>query len=247
MGMTIQLINPNTTAAMTERLVLGAQARVRADTRLLGITNSAGPASIEGHYDEAMSVPGVLRAVGEGDALGVDGHVIACFGDPGLLAAREIARQPVIGIAEAAMHVATWLATGFSVVTTLERTCVIARHLVERYGFRDQCRGIHALEIAVLDLEADPEALYRALRGACVDALRTDGSGAIVLGCAGMAALAESLQEDLGVPVIDGVGAALNIVELLGALNLRTSKRGDLAYPLAKPYVGLRDFLPERR
>lgn len=49
---------------------------------------------------------------------GIDGYVIACFGDPGLLAARELARSPVIGIAEAAMHTATFIATGFSIVTS---------------------------------------------------------------------------------------------------------------------------------
>lgn len=243
MAMTIQLINPNTTAAMTAQMVTFAQPLVRPDTEIIGVTNSAGPASIEGHYDEALSVPGLLHAVREGEASGVSGHVIACFGDPGLLAAREIATQPVIGIAEAAMHVATWLATGFSIVTTLERTCVIAHHLAGRYGFNEQCKGIHAVEIAVLELDADPDALYERMRLACEQALLKDGSGAIVLGCAGMAPIAARLQDALDVPVIDGVGAALNIVELLASLNLRTSKRGDLAYPLAKPYSGFLGFL----
>ena len=54
-----------------------------------------------------MSLPGLLAAVRQGEAEGVDGHVIACFGDPGLLAARELARGPVLGIAEAAMHAAS--------------------------------------------------------------------------------------------------------------------------------------------
>lgn len=236
--MKIQLINPNTSTAMTASLAESARPLLRAGNQLLAVTNSAGPASIEGHYDEALSVPGLLQAIRDGERNGAEGHVIACFGDPGLLAAREIARHPVIGIAEAAMHLATWVATGFSIVTTLGRTKVIARHLVERYGFHQHCRGIHAVEIPVLALDDDAEGLLRLMRMACAQALEQDESGAIVLGCAGMSHLAATLTEELGVPVIDGVSAALKMVEMLGELKLSTSKRGDLDYPLAKPYAG---------
>ncbi|MFC5699557.1 aspartate/glutamate racemase family protein [Pseudomonas sp. GCM10022186] len=241
--MKIQLINPNTSAAMTASLAEAARPLLRPGNQLLAVTNGAGPASIEGHYDEALSVPGLLQAIRDGERDGAEGHVIACFGDPGLLAAREIARHPVIGIAEAAMHLATWVATGFSIVTTLGRTRVIARHLVERYGFHQHCRGIHAVEIPVLALDQDPQGLFRIMRAACLEALECDESGAIVLGCAGMSHLAQGLQEELGVPVIDGVSAALKMVELLGELRLSTSKRGDLDFPLPKPYAGfLRGF-----
>ncbi|MDH4569915.1 aspartate/glutamate racemase family protein [Pseudomonas sp. BN414] len=241
--MKIQLINPNTSVAMTSGIAEAASHLLRPGNQLLAVTNSAGPASIEGHYDEALSVPGLLQAIRDGERDGAEGHVIACFGDPGLLAAREIARFPVIGIAEAAMHLATWVATGFSVVTTLGRTKVIARHLVERYGFHQHCRGIHAVEIPVLALDEDPDGLFRIMRAACLEALERDESGAIVLGCAGMSHLAAALQEEIGVPVIDGVSAALKMVELLGELRLSTSKRGDLDFPLPKPYAGfLRGF-----
>lgn len=241
--MKIQLINPNTSVAMTASLAEAARPLLRPGNQLLAVTNGSGPASIEGHYDEALSVPGLLQAIRDGERDGAEGHVIACFGDPGLLAAREIARFPVIGIAEAAMHLATWVATGFSVITTLGRTKVIARHLVERYGFHQHCRGIHAVEIPVLALDQDPDGLLRIMRTACLEALERDESGAIVLGCAGMSHLAAGLQEELGVPVIDGVSAALKMVELLAELRLSTSKRGDLDFPLPKPYAGfLRGF-----
>ncbi|MDH4555327.1 aspartate/glutamate racemase family protein [Pseudomonas sp. BN417] len=241
--MKIQLINPNTSTAMTASLAESARPLLRAGNQLLAVTNSAGPASIEGHYDEALCVPGLLQAIRDGERDGAEGHVIACFGDPGLLAAREIARHPVIGIAEAAMHLATWVATGFSIVTTLGRTKVIARHLVERYGFHQHCRGIHAVEIPVLALDQDPQGLQRLMRAACLEALERDESGAIVLGCAGMSHLAIRLQDELGVPVIDGVSAAMKMVEMLGELRLSTSKRGDLDFPLPKLYAGfLRGF-----
>ena len=62
---------------------------------------------------------------------------------------------------------------------------------------------------------------------------------AIVLGCAGMADLAASLSAEFGVPVIDGVAAAVVLAEGLAAAGLKTSKRGGYARPLAKDYAGL--------
>ncbi|QNJ92636.1 aspartate/glutamate racemase family protein [Mycolicibacterium fluoranthenivorans] len=232
----IWVINPNTTRAMTSTIEACARAVAGPDTEIIGVTSEFGPPSIESHYDEAMSVPGLLDAVKRGEAHGVDGYVIACFGDPGLDAAREVARGPVIGIAEAAMHTASHLGRGFSVVTTLARTMGRAVDLAEHYGMQRFCRGIHACEIAVLDLETDPDA-RKIITEACREALETDDSDAIVLGCAGMADMCAAISADLGVPVIDGVTAATLTVQSLVTLGLRTSKRGEFAAPPEKQYT----------
>jgi allantoin racemase len=243
--MRIKVINPNTTASMTRQIGLAASAVAAPGTEILAVNPRKGPVSIEGHYDEAVSVIGLLEEIHAGEAEGIDGYVIACFGDPGLLAARELAKGPVLGIAEAAMHAASLIATGFSIVTTLERTRIIAEHLVLAYGMRRLCRRVRATDLAVLDLE--DAGARRVILEECRRALAEDGSGAIVLGCAGMADLAAALAQELGAPVIDGVGAAVKFVEALVGLKLGTSKRGDLAYPLAKPYAGDLDYLAPRR
>lgn len=236
--MRIKVINPNSTAAMTAVIAAAARAAASPGTEIVAATSPSGPASIEGHYDEAVSVIGLLEEIRAGEREGCDGYVVACFGDPGLLAAREAARGPVLGIAEAAMHAASFLSTGFSVVTTLGRTRIIAEHLLRNYGMEHHCRRVRATELAVLELD-DPASDARArILDACRRALDEDGSGAIVLGCAGMADLAADLQRELGVPVIDGVGIAVRFVEGLCGLGLSTSKRGDLAAPIRKPYAG---------
>lgn len=236
--MRIQVINPNTTASMTALIEASARAVAGPGTVVEAVTPIMGPASIESHYDEALAVPGVLAAVAAGERSGVDGHVLACFGDPGLDAAREIARGPVAGIAEAAMHVATMLGRGFSVVTTLSRTAGRARDLASRYVAGDACRGVHACEIPVLDLESDPTVLKRVVSISRA-ALERDGSDVIVLGCAGMAGLCTAVSRELGgVPVIDGVGAATLMVESLVRLSLVTASTGEYAPPPAKPYTG---------
>lgn len=232
----ILLVNPNTSAAMTAGIAAAARAVAAPGTTILAVQPSFGPRSIEGHFDEAIAAAGVAEQVHQAPAH--DAVVIACFGDPGLDAAREATRAPVLGIAEAAFHAAAMLATGFSVVTTMTRTCVIAEHLVQRHGFERQCRGIHGTDIPVLDLEACGEDTVARIEAAARQALERDRSGAIVLGCAGMAALCATLQQRLGVPVIDGVAVAVKFAEGLAALGLGTSKHGDYAAPLPKAYVG---------
>jgi allantoin racemase len=244
--MKIKVINPNTTPSMTEKIGAAARAVAAPGTTILAVSPSMGPVSIEGHYDEAVSVLGVLDEVRRGEAEGCDGYVIACFGDPGLLAAREIARGPVLGIAEAAMHAASMVGTGFSIVTTLARTVGIARHLVAAYGMSGQCRNIRATDLPVLDLERPDSSASAAILEECRRAVREDRADAIVLGCAGMADLARRIGDALGVPVVDGVTAAVKLVEALVALGLRTSKMGDLAFPLPKAYTGLVEpFAPD--
>jgi allantoin racemase len=235
--MHIRVINPNTTESMTALIEATARTVIGPGTVLDAVTPAMGPASIESHYDEALAVPGLLAAVAEGERDGVDGYVLACFGDPGLDAAREIAAGPVVGIAEAAMHAATLVGRGFSVVTTLDRTRGRALDLAARYAPAGACRGVHACDIPVLDLEGDPAVLDRVVALART-ALARDGSDVIVLGCAGMADLCATATERLGVPVIDGVAAATALVQSLLTLGLQTSKRGEYALPPRKPYTG---------
>jgi allantoin racemase len=232
----IRVINPNTSRAMTGGIARTAREAAGPGTTVLAVTSTMGPASIESHYDEALAVPGVLAAVRDGERAGAAGHVIACFGDPGLAAAREIATGPVVGIAEAAGRVATFLGRSFSVVTTLSRTVGQATDLMRSYGLAAACAGVHACDIPVLDL--DSPSARSCVAKACAAALDSDGCDVIVLGCAGMTGLAAALTGELGVPVVDGVAAAVKMVESLVALGLRTSKRDEYALPLAKPVTG---------
>ncbi|GAB7207585.1 hypothetical protein OS21_40810 [Dickeya oryzae] len=109
---------------------------------------------------------------------------------------------------------------------------------MQRYGFEHHCAALHAIDLPVLALEDGQGLAQHKVREMCIQAKRQDGSGAIVLGCGGMADLAQALTQELGIPVIDGVGAAVKMVESLVGLGLTTSKHGDLDYPLDKPLTG---------
>ena len=237
--MLIKVINPNTTASMTEKIGECARTVAAVGTTIHAVNPAMGPVSIESHYDEALAVPGLLDEIAKGERDGADGYVIACFGDPGLDAARELAAGPVVAIAEAAMRSATFLGRGFSVVTTLGRTTGRAWDLAAHYGVRDFCRNVRACELPVLDLEIPGSAARAVITAECARAVAEDDCDVIVLGCAGMADLAADISRRIGVPVVDGVAAATTTVQSLVSMGLRTSTRSEFARPIPKQMVGL--------
>lgn len=240
--MKLLVINPNTSVEMTHSIDAATRAIAASDTEIRTVSGAFGPLSIEGHFDEVIAAAAVVERVRDARDWSPDGIVIACFGDPGLDGAREASDAPVLGIAEAAFHAASMVATGFSVVTTMSRTCIIAEHLVHRYGFERACRGIHGTDIPVLELEDCNGETFEQMVQVAEQALERDRSGAIVLGCAGMASACQAMQRRLGVPVIDGVAAAVTFAQALATLKVGTSKRGDYARPLPKAYVGWRGW-----
>ncbi len=235
--MHITVINPNTSSSMTGRIGAAARAAAGSGVEVKAVNPTMGPASIESHYEEALAVPGILEQIAIGDARGTDGFVIACFGDPGLDAAREFASAPVLGIAEAGMHAATLIGRSFSVVTTLTRTVGRAEDLVHRYGFERACRSILASDIPVLDLEDGP--VVEELTALARRAVHQDGADVIVLGCAGMASLQATIADEVGVPVVDGVAAAVGFAVTLARAGVTTSRRSEYARPPVKEMTGL--------
>lgn len=232
--MKILLVNPNATASMTEKIAASARRVAGPGVEIVARTGEGSPASIEGHHDEAMSVPALLRHVREGEEQGVAGVVVACFDDPGIGACRELSSGPVIGIAEAALKAATMLATSFSVVTTLPRSVPVIEELARRYGVDHQCRKVRSASIPVLALEEEGSGAKEKVRDEILRAIREDNCEAVVLGCAGMADLTDWLSRETGVPVIDGVTVAVKFVEGLAAVGLGTSKICAYAQPNQK-------------
>lgn len=232
--MKILLVNPNATASMTDKIAASARRVAGPGVEIVARTGEGAPASIEGHYDEAMSVPALLRHAREGERDGVAGVVVACFDDPGIGACRELASGPVIGIAEAAMKAATMLATSFSVVTTLPRSVPVIEELARRYGVDHQCRKVRSASISVLALEEEGSGAREKVRDEILRAIQEDNCEAIVLGCAGMADLTDWLSRETGVPVIDGVTVAVKFVEGLASVGLGTSKICAYAQPNQK-------------
>lgn len=227
--MRILVVNPNTTASMTSKIGAAARRVTLPGTEIIAVNPTSGPASIEGYYDEAMSLAGmleVIRAHPDADAV-----IIACFDDTGLDAARCLTDRPVIGIGEAAYHFASILANKFSVVTTLARSVPALEHNLHRYGLASRCVRVRSSEVAVLELEHAAGPARARINAEIRRAIEEDRAEAVVLGCAGMTDLTDSLAAEHGLPVLDGVVCAVALCESLTRLNLRTSRLGGYAPP----------------
>lgn len=231
--MKIALINPNTTISMTETCVAAAEAVKAVGTEIMGLTSKDGPASIEGPYDEAFALPGLIRAALWAEREGADAVVVACFDDPGLEPLRAALRVPVVGIVQASMNAAASIADRMAVVTTTTRSLLRIRELAQRYGVAERC-AVYASEVPVLSLVTGG---YVPVSGTAHQAVGA-GAEVILLGCAGMADWVKALRKDLGVPVIDGVAAAVKHAEGLVAQGLTTAKSGAYQTPAYKPYTG---------
>jgi allantoin racemase len=176
--------------------------------------------------------------IARAEKAGVDAAVIACFDDTGLDVARAMANIPVIGICEAAVSATAFIAQRFTIVAAMDRARMPLEHLVYRYGMSSRCK-VRAADIPVLSLE-DPKSNARdRLRSEIALAVKEDRAEAIVLGCAGMADLTAELRAEFGVPVVDGVAAAVKQAESLVTMGLTTGKSGASAPPIDKPYHGL--------
>jgi allantoin racemase len=235
--MRILIINPNTTVSITEKIGASARTVANPGTEVTTVNPDKGPVSIEGFYDEAFAVPGLIEEIKKGEAQGYDGYIVACFDAPGLSAARTITGRPVVGICEAAIHMATLVALRFCIITAMQRSVAGAEELVRRYGVSDRCR-VRWIEASVLDTEMPGTDVAAQLRSEVQKTVREDNAEAVLLGCAGMADLTGALTQEFGLPVIDGVAAAVKLTEAMIGLGLETSKVGGYGAPLAKTYTG---------
>lgn len=224
--MDILVINPNTTASMTASIGVAAKEAAAGGTEIIAVNPVDGPKSIQGPEDGEAALPGLFKIFNEkSDAH--DAVIIACFDDTGLMELRARANMPVIGIGEAAFHIAMLLGSKFSVVTTLDVSVPVIQENLKNYGFAQRCVKVRASGIPVLDLETESDAVQTVLRAEIERAFNEDQIDCVVLGCAGMAKMAAELTAEFGKPVIDGVQAAVQLCELTqhyAAADLSSSK-----------------------
>ena len=224
-------------------LILEEFARVaRSDTEISNVSLDSGPASVESAYDEAVAAPDTVAKVRQAEREGMDAVIINCMGDPGLDAAREVVSIPVIGPCEASMHLAAMLGHRFSVLGVLDRVIPQFEHQAQKYGVKDKLASVRSIDLPVLELEKGREQFVARAVDKAVEAIEEDGAHVIVLGCTGLAGLAQQIENALGergydVPVIDPASTALKIAETLVDLKLAHSKR-TYPYPPEKEVVG---------
>lgn len=202
----ILILNPNTSPAMTA-LVAGAARAHAPHAEFIEATARFGPRYIASRIGAAVAAHAAIDAFARLGGEKFDAVILACFGDPGLAALREISPVPVIGMAEAAILAAA-REGGFAIVTGGQRWVPILRELVATMGMARHCVTIRAVEWTGDRIAADPDGALASLSETAM-ACRRDGAEAVILGGAGLAGIAKRLAH-LPIPLIDGIEAAVD-------------------------------------
>lgn len=231
------VINPNTSEEVSRLLQTHAQRIAGPAVAVHTVTARFGAPYIACEASYAIAGHAVLdawAAAQADDEDAFDAILIACFGDPGLMALRECSAVPVTGLAEAAFVEAAKLGP-FGIVTGGARWQPILERLAHSLGFDKHLAGIQTVEESGAELARDSVAARAILTGACAQAVDRFGAQAIIVGGAGLAGMAQAIQPGCRVPLIDSVVAGVR--HALSGLSPRVeeTRRFDFAWKNVSP------------
>ncbi|ANS30767.1 asp/Glu/Hydantoin racemase family protein [Rhodococcus opacus] len=235
--MRILVVNVNTTTSITDAIAKQAEAAAAPGTEIVGLTPEIGAESVEGNFESYLAAIAVMDRV-RSYPEPYDAVIQAGYGEHGREGLQELLDVPVVDITEASASIAMMLGHKYSVVTTLDRTVPLIEDRLRLAGLDVKCASVRASGLPVLALESDPERTIEAIVDEAEAAVREDKAEVICLGCGGMAGLDDRIRDRTGVPVVDGVSAAVKLAESLVGLGLSTSKVRTYASPRPKQITG---------
>jgi allantoin racemase len=235
--MKICVINPVITKSWEEETYQTYSAAAADSTDIVVVTLDWGTASVEGYVATALVTPDIVAKAIQAERDGAHAIVIDCMADPGLDACREAVDIPVVGPAEASMHVAAMLGHRFSVLTVVDSLIPYVENQALRYGVAAKLASVRAFNIPVLDLASDADETFSTVVAVAETSVRQDGAHVLIPGCTGLAGFAPRIQAELArrgceVPVLDAPPLALKSAELLVNMGLSHSRRS-----YGRPYV----------
>jgi allantoin racemase len=238
----ILMINPNTTEAVTQRMLAAARSAAAQPTELVALTAARGVPYIATRAEAQIGGAIVLEMLAEHHVVS-DAAIIAAFGDPGLMGARELFDLPVVGAAEAAMLTACMLGRTFSIVTFSRALGPWYRECVEMHGLTSRLASIRMIGSAfrsVVDVQEEQQEL---LVSAANSAVSEDEADVVIFGGGPLAGLADKVKDRIAAPVVDPMAAAVKQAEALWALKVRKTTTGTFRRPDPKATIGLPDAL----
>jgi allantoin racemase len=238
----ILLLNPNTTAEVTELLYAAGSRAASPGTELVAVTAKRGVPYIATRAEAQIGGAIALEMLAEAGT-GFDAAIIAAFGDPGLFGARELFSFPVVGLAEAAMLTACMVGQRFSIVTFSPTLVPWYWECLAMHGLEARCTGIRAPDGAfqsISDVQAEKEDALVRIANLAVE---RDDADVVILSGAPLAGLADKVKDRIPVPVIDPIAAAVRQAETLAVLKPRKAVAGTFRRPDPKPTIGLAEPL----
>lgn len=242
--MKILVANPNTSAGVTERLVASGALVASPGTELIPMTAPRGVPYIATRAEAAIGGAVMLEMLAERRGT-FDGAICAAFGDPGLGGARELFDFPIVGMAEAAMLVACTLGRTFSIVSFSKSLEPWFAEIVAWHGLSGRCAAIRMLDGTFRSIDEIQEEKEQLLVDLANRTVTENGADVVILAGAPLAGLANKIRDRVPVPLVDGIQAAVTMVEGLVRINPRKATEGTYRRPGPKDSKGLSQALAD--
>jgi Asp/Glu/hydantoin racemase len=239
--MRLLVVNSNTTDSVTDRIGAAARAAARPGTIIEAVSAPFGLPLIVSRADWLVAGPATLAALADRRG-SYDAAIIACFGDPGLDAAKELLDVPVLGISEAAFHAACMLGRRFGIVSFTAALRPMFEDVLAHHGLGARCAGFRMGPAFSGDPGRVAEDRADLIADLCRQSVEQDGAEAIILAGGPLAGLAPVLAPHVAVPLVDGTAAAVRLAEALVGLAPPGAPRATRPRTLSGFAPGLRDL-----
>ncbi|QTL02106.1 Asp/Glu/hydantoin racemase [Aquabacter sp. L1I39] len=236
--MRILMINPNTSAGMTEKMAASARRALAPDVELVPLTAEEGVPYIASRGEAQVAGTTTLDLIARHKA-GMDAIVIGAYGDPGLIPARELFDLPITAMAEAAMLTACMLGPRFAIVTFSHALTAWYEDSVALSRLEARCAGILVPDVPFRSVDNVQHELEDELVALACRAVHENKADAVILAGAPLTGLAARVADRVPVPLVDPLDAAVGQATLLARLNPRPASAGRFARPGAKPARGV--------
>lgn len=243
--MRIILLNPNTSDSVTELLTIAGRKVAAPGTELVPLTAPKGVPYIATRAEAQIGGAIALEMLAEHHQ-DADAAIIAAFGDPGLLGARELFDIPVVGMAEAALLTACMLGGRFALVTFARALGPWYNDCVEMHRLSHRSAGVRLLDQPFREISSVQNEKEDLLVELANEAVRADNADVVILAGAPLAGLADRVKHRIAVPVVDPISAAVIQAEALVRLSPRKAVAGSFRRPDAKVTTGLAPLLAAR-
>jgi allantoin racemase len=237
-GMKILLLNPNMTQAMTDNMAAIARAAVGETVEIVPVTATKGFPFIASRAEAQIAGGLVLEMIAE-HGTDVDAVVIAAFGDPGLIGARELFDVPVVGMAEAAVMTAALLGESFAVVTFSPLMRRWYAECVSATGLKDRFKGVYTPNDTPAELGNIQTDVRDDLISLATTAATQHHADVIILGGAPLAGMVPDIAAHVPAILVDPITAAVLQAMTLAQMRPRSATPNRANKPAAKTSKGL--------
>jgi allantoin racemase len=243
--MRLLLVNSNMSDFVTDKAATAARAVAAPGTEIRAVTGTFGAHIISSRSENAIAQHSTMALVAEhaGDC---DGVLIAVSYDTGAAAAREFLPIPVLGMTEAALHVAALVGRRVGMIIFGKSVLGLYRDVVAATGLGGCVAAWRALESPAPYAPGDQSEVDQMVVAAAADLVETDTVEAIVLAGTVMAGVPARLQDRIAVPMFDGITTGVPLLEALVRMRPAKPRTGSFVVPVGRKTAGLSPSLEKK-